>query len=60
MEDPEKRDISCFFASICMFGNVPNQNGFQLFNLVESSSRFTVPELSKAVLIPDGVLATNA
>jgi len=43
-----------------MFGNFANQNGFQLFNLVESSSRFTVLQLSKAVLIPDGVLATNA
>jgi len=42
-----------------MFGNVANQNGFQLFNLVENS-RFTVLELSKTVLIPDGVLATNA
>jgi len=43
-----------------MFGKVTNENGFQLFNLVESSSRFTVLELSKAVLIPDGVLTTNA
>jgi len=43
-----------------MFGNVANQNGFQLFNLVESSSGFTGLELSKAVLIPDGILATNA
>ena len=42
---------------ICLFGNVANQNRFQFLNLMESSSRFIV---SKAVLIPDCVLTTNA
>lgn len=51
-----KGGINSLLADICLFRNVANENGYQLFNSEEIYSRFVVLKLTKAVLIPDDAL----